>query len=208
MKRRLALLIILAFLTTAAGCGAVSSGEGIRIQDSRGAEIVLDSVPERIVSLSPANTEILYALGVGDRIIAVSEYCNYPADTANKTKLPTGEKLNIETLISMKPDIIFVSRMNAMEDQIKQLEDAGIKVVVTEANNLDQTYEIIRMTGKVTGKKEEADKLVENMQESFEAIRKEAAKIPSKACMWRFPRWNTASGRAAGAPLSRNFWTS
>lgn len=180
MKRRLALLIILAFLTTAAGCGAVSSGEGIRIQDSRGAEIVLDSVPERIVSLSPANTEILYALGVGDRIIAVSEYCNYPADTANKTKLPTGEKLNIETLISMKPDIIFVSRMNAMEDQIKQLEDAGIKVVVTEANNLDKTYEIIRMTGQATGKREEADKLVENMQESFEAIRKEAAKIPSK----------------------------
>jgi len=181
MKRMLSLLMTVMLLLAITGCGAASTGEGVRIMDSRGVEVIFDSVPRSIVSLSPANTEILYALGAGDQIIAVSEYCNYPEDTGNKQKLPTGEKLNIEALISLNPGVVFLSQMGAMEDQLGQLENAGIKVVVTEANSLDETYEIIRMIGQATGKSKEADELVSSMQESFEALKEEARGISQKS---------------------------
>lgn len=181
MKKTLAMLMALMLIAAAAGCGAGGSGDNLRIRDSRGIEIVIESIPKSIVSLSPANTEILYALGAGDNVIAVSEYCNYPEDTENKQKLPTGEKLNIESLVAMDPDVIFATRMNAMEDQIKQLEEAGIKVVVTEANNLDETYAIIRIIGQVIGKGREAEELVRTMQESFDSIREEAAKLSPRS---------------------------
>lgn len=174
MKRMLSLLMILMLLMIAAGCGAGSSGEGVRITDSRGAEVVFDAAPRSIASLSPANTEILYALGAGDRIIAVSDYCNYPEDTGSKQKLPTGEKLNVEALIALDPDVVFFSQMGAMEDQMGQLENAGIKVVVTEANSLDATYEMIKMIGQAVGKGKEADELVSGMQKSFESLKEEA----------------------------------
>lgn len=107
MKRMLSLLMTVMLLLAITGCGAGSPGERVRIMDSRGVEVIFDSVPRSIVSLSPANTEILYALDAGDQITAVSDYCNYPEDTGNKHKLPTGEKLNIEALISLNPDVVF-----------------------------------------------------------------------------------------------------
>ena len=170
MRKFLSMLMILMLFAAMAVCGAGHSGEGVRVIDSRGTEVVFDSTPKTIVSLSPANTEILYALGAEDRIIAVSNYCNYPEDTGNKQKLPTGEQLNIETLVSLDPDVIFFSKMDAMEDQVKQLEDAGIKVVVTEANSLDETYEIIRIIGEAAGKGKEAGELVEKMRESLATV--------------------------------------
>jgi iron complex transport system substrate-binding protein len=174
VRKFLSMLMILMLFAAMAGCGAGHSGEGVRVIDSRGTEVVFDSTPKTIVSLSPANTEILYALGAEDRIIAVSNYCNYPEDTGNKQKLPTGEQLNIETLVSLDPDVIFFSKMDAMEDQVKQLEDAGIKVVVTEANSLDETYEIIRIIGEAAGKGKEAGELVEKMRESLATVKEEA----------------------------------
>lgn len=179
MKKRFIILVIIA-ATLLAGCSGPQQPETpVAIQDSRGEEVIIDKKTERIVSLAPANTEILYALDAGDKIIAVSEYCNYPEDTAGKTKLPTGEKLDMENLISLKPDLVIASYMSVMEDQFKQLEDAGIKVFVTRANNLSETYESIEEIGKITGKEKEAEALVKKMKDEFDNITREVeGKVP------------------------------
>lgn len=175
MRKILSLILIGMLILASAGCGEGSAGnQGIKLVDSRGVEITLESAPRSIVSLSPANTEILYALGAGAQIIAVSEYCNYPEEALSKQQLPTGEKLSVEALIALKPDMVFMSKMNAMEDQIVQMEQAGIKVVVTEANSLDETYAMIRLVGQAIGKGKEADELVAGMQDSFAALKKKA----------------------------------
>lgn len=175
MRKILSLVMIAVLILASAGCGEGSAGsQGIKLVDSRGVEITLESAPRSIVSLSPANTEILYALGAGDQIIAVSEYCNYPEEALSKQQLPTGEKLSVEALVALKPDMVIMSKMNAMEDQIAQMEQAGIKVVVTEANSLDETYAMIRLVGQAIGKGKEADELVAGMQDSFAALKKKA----------------------------------
>lgn len=171
MKKRFIVLVIVAAILLAAGCSRPQQPDTpVEIPDSRGVDVTIDKEPERIVSLAPANTEILYALDAGDKIIAVSEYCNYPEDTAGKTKLPTGEKLDMENLISLKPDLVIASYMSVMEDQFRQLEDAGVKVFVTRANNLSETYESIEEIGKIIGREKEAETLVKNMKDGFDNI--------------------------------------
>ena len=199
MKKLLSFFLVLTFIITVAGCGRANSSKNAQpeitspnsaipqettipgltskseapviVTDSRGVEIIFDKSPEKVITLMPSNTEILYALGSGEQIIAVSEYCNYPEDTANKQKFPTGEQLDIEVLIALKPDAVLIGSMSAMDDQIKQLEDSGIKVIVTEANNLSDTYKVINLIGTVMGKQTEATKLVEDMEKGFEEIR-------------------------------------
>lgn len=144
----------------------------VTVKDSRGVELTFEKAPEKVISLMPSNTEILYALGLGSKIIGVSEYCNYPEDTANKQKIPTGQNMNVESLIALKPDLIFIGKMSVMDDQIKQMEDAGIRIVVTEANSLLQTYEVIGLIGTVMGKQNEAAALVDGMKKGFEDIKK------------------------------------
>ncbi len=174
MKKKLIILISICLIVLMAGCSQTESPKSsLVVIDSRGVEVTFDKIPEKVVSLVPSDTEILYALNDGDKLIAVSEYCNYPDDTANKTKLPTGEKLDIENLISLNADLVITGYMSAMEDQFKQLEAAGTKVFVTEANSLSETYEVIDMIGKVMGKEKEAATLVKNMKDGFEAIRNE-----------------------------------
>ncbi len=176
MKRLVTLILALALVLTMAGCvtpnvATPTPKPPAQITDSRGNEVNFDTPPQKIISLAPANTEILYALGVGDKVIAVSEYCNYPEDARNKQKLPTGENLNIEAVIALKPEAAFIGKMSVMDDQIKQLEDAGIKIVVTEANSISETYQVIRLIGKVVDKEKEADQMVVDMEKGFEAIR-------------------------------------
>lgn len=112
------------------------------------------------MSLMPSNTEILFALGCGEKIIAVSDYCNFPEETSDIPKLPTGEQLSIEQIIDLSPDAAFIGKMTAMDDQVYQLEQAGVKVIVTEANSLSETYGVIEMIGTAMGKEKEAAVIV------------------------------------------------
>jgi iron complex transport system substrate-binding protein len=201
MKKRIILSVILALIILLAGCVKPQHNDsGIVTPDSKSGKATIDNntekeapsdqendgksdekdkKPERIVSLAPSNTEILYALNAGDKIIAVSEYCNFPEDTANKTKLPTGEKLDMENLISLKPDLVIAAYMSAMEDQFRQLEEAGIEVLVTKANNLQETYDMIQEIGKTIGRAKEAEALVNDMKDGFDKIIKEVEGKPS-----------------------------
>ncbi|MCX7773202.1 MAG: ABC transporter substrate-binding protein [Clostridia bacterium] len=184
MKKILSVLLVMALLVSFAGCGNVTTTQPsaqastpapsqgpFSVTDSRGTEIKFDKLPQKVISLMPSDTEIIYALGSGDQVIADSDYCNYPEDAAKKQKLPTGDKLNIEQLISLKPDVLFLGKMSVMEDQVKQIEAAGIKVVVTEANSLEDTYKVISLIGTVLGKDKEATSLVTTMKNGFDEIR-------------------------------------
>lgn len=174
MKKILSIIFIITLIFSLLSCGfQPKTNETQIITDSRGVAVSFDKTPEKIVSLMPSNTEILFALESGGRIIAVSDYCNYPEETSDIPKLPTGERLNIEAIIDLNPDVAIIGNMTAMEDQVKQLEQAGVKVIVTKANSLSETYEVIEMIGRVMDKDKEATKIVKNMKDGFEKIKKD-----------------------------------
>lgn len=187
MKRVLSIICALFLFLSFAACknskkdtSSESSDTGVyKVSDSRGTEVAFDKVPEKIISLAPADTEIIYAFGLGEKLIAVSQYCDYPEDTKNKQKLASGTEMNVETIIGLEPDVVVAARMAQAEEQLAQLENTGIKVIVTEANNIAQTYSVIEMLGKAFKVEEKANTIINKMKNDFEGIKEQVKDKPA-----------------------------
>lgn len=171
--------VILLSIAVVNGCSGeeISSKEiqtkeqsAYHITDMIGNKITLEKVPEKMVVLLASDVEILYELGAEKSIIALGEYCDYPEDALKKEIVSTGENLNIEQIIELAPDVVVMGEMAQTTDQFKQLQDAGIPVIVTNSQDIAGTYKAIQLLGKVSGKQEEADTLISNMKDSFKEI--------------------------------------
>ncbi|MDP4153763.1 MAG: ABC transporter substrate-binding protein [Bacillota bacterium] len=166
------------------------------VKDSTGLSVTFDKVPERIVSLLPSDTEVLFDLGLADKIQAVSEFDSYPEAAKSKTHLPTGEKLNLEQLIALKPDVVFMAKMGQTKEQVAKLTDAGIKVVVTDAQSIDGISEVIKLVGEVTGTETKAADIVSSMQKKLADIKAKVPKGDQKSVYFEV------------SPLEYGLWTS
>jgi len=132
---------------------------------------------ERYISLSPSTTEILFALGLQDEIVAVTSFCNYPEETKKIAKIGTFSEPNIETIISLKPTIVFATGLE-QTPVVSRLKKSGLRVVVSDPKNISELLESITQIGKKTGREEAAEQLKENMLRRLEAVKAKAAKIP------------------------------
>ncbi|MFL1994821.1 ABC transporter substrate-binding protein [Lysinibacillus irui] len=142
------------------------------ITDAIGKDITLEAPPEKIVSLIPSNTEILFSLGLKDEIVGVTDNDDYPPEVAEKEKVG-GMEYNIEKIIALNPDIVFSyeSSMSLSEAAIEQLESAGVKVfVVNNAQDFNETYTTIEQLGRATGKLPEAEEVIANMKAKVEEV--------------------------------------
>lgn len=151
----------------------------VTLKDAADKEITIEKKPEKIISLIPSNTEILYALGAGDEVVGVSENDNYPEDVKDKEQV-AGLELNIEKIISLKPDLVLAhgSAGDMWESGLKQLEDSGITVlVVHNAESFDEVYNTIDFIAKATGHTEEASDTINDMKAKLDEIEKKAADI-------------------------------
>jgi iron complex transport system substrate-binding protein len=154
----------------------------LTITDALDNEVVIEEKPERIVSMIPSNTEIAFELGLGEKIVGVSDFDNYPPEAAEKEKIG-GMEFNVEKIISLNPNLVLAhgSSAGAGEAGLQQLRDAGITVlVVNNANNLEEVYETIRMIGTAAGEKENAESIVAGMQEKIQDIKEKAQQIPEE----------------------------
>jgi iron complex transport system substrate-binding protein len=176
----MALTLLLSFVSCTQTAKTTSSAiTSYKVSDSRGVEVTFDKTPEKIISLLPSDTEIIYAFGLGAKLIAVSNYCNYPSDTANKKKLASGSKTSVEAIIAEQPDLVIFGKMAQTDAQFKQIEDAGIKVIVTEAGNINDTYTIIEMLGKVFRAESKATEIINGMKKDFNDIKAQVLGKPA-----------------------------
>ena len=174
MKKTLKLLSLLmaaVLLLAAAGCKKAKS-TSVTLTDMKGHEVTLQKPAERIVALSAADCEIVYALGAGDLLVGRGEYCDYPAEVFNVPSVESGGNTNIEQILALKPDVVVMSSMAQTEEQVKQLEDAGVAVVVSDAADIAGVYTSIEMFGKLLGKDAEAKTVIDGMKSAFSDIEK------------------------------------
>lgn len=125
--------------------------------------------PKRYISLAPATTEILFALGLEDQIAGVSQFCDYPYSVILKEKIGTFSEPNIEKIISLKPDIIFCAGLE-QASVVKKLQELGLTVCVSDPNTIEELLTSIREIGELTGKEGEAQDLTDNMQKAIQQI--------------------------------------
>lgn len=153
----------------------------VTIQDARNEEVVIEKEPERIVSLMPSNTEILFALGSGDAVVGVStEFDNYPEEVENIEKVASGFELNVEQVLALEPDLLLAheSMTGMWGEGIQQIEDSGITVVVVkDAQSFATIFESIEFIGEVIGKTSEAEQLTEELQASLDELKEKTASL-------------------------------
>lgn len=141
----------------------------VTITDDAGRTITIQKAPSKIVSLAPSNTEILYALGLGTKIVAVSQNDNYPDDVKNKPKIGTDQlKPNIEQVVATGSDLVLA--IGGDPDSVKQIADKNIPVVVLDPKNFDDILKDIILIGKVTGQVEQAQALSAQMKVRIDAV--------------------------------------
>ncbi|WP_342536876.1 helical backbone metal receptor [Sporosarcina sp. FSL K6-3508] len=162
--------------------GGNSSSYPYTINDAVGEDITFEKAPETVISLIPSNTEILFGIDAGDKVIAVTENDDFPEEVKDLDKV--GDyNVNVEKVISLKPDVVFAHDMmlGSGEEGLNQIRDAGIQVVVIPtAETFEETYETIKIFGEIMDKNEEANKIVEDMKAKVEDIKAKAADITDK----------------------------
>jgi iron complex transport system substrate-binding protein len=135
-----------------------------------GREVTVTQPVTKAVALTAANCEIMYALGSGETLVGRGEYCDYPAEVNSVQVVQSGAETNIEQIIALAPQVVFLGIMAQTIEQEKQLSDAGIAVIASEADSIEGTYECISLMGKVLGKDKEAADIVNSMKETFEDL--------------------------------------
>lgn len=158
----------------------------VTVTDALDYEVTIETKPERIVSLIPSNTETLFALGLDDEIVGVSEFDNYPEEALEKEKVG-GMEFNVEQIISLEPDVVFahVSNEHNSAEGLNQLREAGIDVVVVnDATSFEATYEAIDLIAQATGTKDKGNEIIENMKAKIAEMTEKANAVEDEAKVW------------------------
>ncbi len=204
MLRKIALLLLATVLFTGllAACSSSTTPtpSSFTITDSNGRVVTIkNNHPQKIVSLAPSNTEILYALGLADRIAAVTDYADYPPEATAKPSVGAYDNPNLEAIVAMEPDLILATD-GQPQATLDQLESRGLTVVVIIPHSIDEVLTMITLIGKVTGQDEEAATLVADMQKRIDAVTEKTKNLTTAEkprvfyIIWQDPIWTTGSG--------------
>lgn len=132
--------------------------------DDAGRQVTIDQPPQRIVSHVPPITETIFALGLEDRLVAVSDYCDYPEEAKEKPSIGNYYNPSIENIVAMEPDLVLT---DGHSPSIQQLDDLGIAFIVIDPKDIDDIFESIDLLGRVTGEQSAAEALIKEMRDGF-----------------------------------------
>ncbi len=174
-------VLVCAMLGACGGGTGSAGGESVTVIDMKGREITLPAKVERVVALSAADCEIIYALGAGDLLVGRGEYCNWPAEALDVPAVESGMQTNVEEIVALRPDVVFLSTMNQTLETVQKIEAAGIVTVACEAASIEDTYTAITLIGGSLGKSAEAAAVIGDMKAGFEEAAAAAQALPSSA---------------------------
>ena len=187
MKKLLALLSVLVLCTLLFAVGLAT--EPRTFTDTMGNEVTINEVPSIVVSLTPSNTEILYALGVGDKVMGVDQYSNYPAQALENAEV-VGDfnGPNVESILALNPDVVFAGNF-LQQEAIDQLKETGIPVVCVEATSILDVFPSIQLVADIM--KVDSSQILAKMEADTKEAETYAEKCEGKSvyCAISFGDW-------------------
>jgi iron complex transport system substrate-binding protein len=191
MSRKLILLCFAATVAMTAllfGCARVEDSRGseeqnreqeqfeIVLEDDLGRQVRISRKPQRIISLAPGLTETLFALGLAERIVGVTEYCNYPPEALEKPKAGSFSEPSIEKAVALQPELVVAIPLH--EESLFRLEELGIPVLILEPASVDDVYRSIELLGLAAGEEEKARRLVSEIKSKMDAVSEKLSGVP------------------------------
>jgi iron complex transport system substrate-binding protein len=171
-------LVCLAVLTACTPKGTANHGARREMTDDAGRRVSLPAKVDRVVSLAPNLTEIVFAVGAGNRLVGRTSYCDFPAEA--KAIAEVGDTLhpNLERIIALKPQVVLVSTASQLEVFTQQLEGQNIAVFVTDPHDLEGVFRSIERIGEIVGDQDQAKLLVQKLRERTTTIEQTVKKNP------------------------------
>ena len=166
----LALLILMASCSSHLNQNSSSITETREVTDEAGRRVQLATHIDRIVSLAPNLTEIVFAVGAGDRLVGRTKYCDYPAEVKSVAEIGDTMTPSIERIIALKPQVVLVSTASQLEAFTKQLDEQRIAVYVTNPHSLEEVFRSIATLGDLFGTRERAEKLVSDLRRRADVV--------------------------------------
>ena len=182
MKKISTTLLLSVFLFgLLAGCATPAQQQTtFSITDDLGREISIPASVQNIISLAPSNTEILFAVGAGNQVIARDDFSNYPEEAVKLPSIGGAQGYNLEQITSLQPDLVLAAEINSMED-VKALEDLGLIVYyMKNPTDLEGLYKNLVLVGEITGHKNEAEKLAESLKARVTLVEKAVESITER----------------------------
>lgn len=164
------LSLFLALVMALSLTAAFAESTAVTVTDMAGREIALDAPATKVVALTASDCEILAALGAEDTLVGRGEYCDYPESILEVPAVQSGADTNLEQIIALEPQVVIMAKMAQTEEQVAALEEAGIRVVVSDAQDIEGVYTAIRLIGALVGRNDEAEAMVTDMQSAFADI--------------------------------------
>ena len=135
--------------------------------DQTGHSIILNKIPEKIISLVPSQTELLYYLGLDEKVVGITKFCVHPPEWFNtKTKLGGTKQLKMDLIHQIEPDLIIANKEENTKEQVEQLAE-HYPVWVSDINSLQAAYEMIEAVGEITGTHEKAAELISQIKSNL-----------------------------------------
>ena len=165
----LAVVVCVAFSACTPGRTA-NNGAAREITDDAGRRVSIPAKVDRVVSLAPNLTEIVFAVGAGDRLVGRTSYCDFPPEA--KAVAEVGDTLHpsLERIIALKPQVVLVSTASQLEVFTQQLQGQNIAVYVTDPHDLEGVFRSIGQIGEIVGEKDKANLLVQKLRERTNAV--------------------------------------
>lgn len=180
--RRTLLAIVLVMTVLAAAClspkKSVSDSNAKSFTDELGRQINVKFPPQRIISLAPSVTETLFALGLGNRVVGVTSYCDYPEEAKAKEKIGDTLNPNPERLIALKPDLVIITTASQLEKLSRQLGELNIPVYVSDPRTVRDVIASIRKLGDLTDATAQARQIADEMERRIANVEKRVKELP------------------------------
>ena len=149
-----------------------------KITDDAGRNVSLPLKVDRVISLAPNLTEIVFAIGAGDRLVGRTSYCDYPAEAKSVTEVGDTLHPSLERIISLKPQLVLISTASQLEVFTQQLHDQNIAVFVTDPHDLDGVFHSIEQVSVILDHDEQAKLLVQKLRERASAVEEAVKQKP------------------------------
>jgi iron complex transport system substrate-binding protein len=215
-KYAIATVVIIALIAVAAFIYVYYQGQTAaqlealhNLVDDTGWPTSLESIPNRIISMAPSTTEIAFALGLDEKIVAVSNYCDYPYNfsawiaAGNMTSIGDFKNPNMEVIASLEPDLILATG-GVQGETVDTLRNLGYKVLVLNPSNINGVLKNIELVGNATGKTAEAKALINDITSRIDAVVNKVANAASKPKVYYEVWYDPTSLWTAGAKAWQN----
>ena len=178
MRRAILIPVLLALVASSVFLTACNEAPSpFTVTDDLGREVNIERTPESIVSLAPSVTEILFALDLGDKVVGVTEACDYPDEAKEKPKVGGYYSTSLESILYQDPDLILTDGYDPVVEQIKE---QGIPMLVLQPSDIDGILEDIRLVGRVMNIEGKAGELVDSLQQRLDAVAQKTADVTAR----------------------------